>query len=66
VKKLPRWFVPACDIVAVALMCRGLWVLRDAGLTPVTAAILLVMSFCLTRLSYLVFTRGWLKKRFAK
>ena len=58
-KKLPRWVRPVCDVIAVALMCRALWVLRESGLTVVTVAIILVMSFCLMRLSYFVFPRGW-------
>jgi len=53
-KKLPRWAAYACYGVAFVLINWDLWRLRADGLTAVSFALLLVGSFCLAKLSYLV------------
>ncbi len=56
-KKLPRWVRHVCDAIAVLAMGYGLWRMRESGLTLASVAVIMVMSFCLMRLSYLVVPR---------
>lgn len=56
-RKLPRWVRHVSYAVAFAGINWELWRTRDAGLTVVSGALILVGSFCLAQLSYLVFPR---------